>query len=107
MTRRSTLVIDDLVSVDPWKVRGIRVNGVADIVTHTGEFGKGEYIRIQPKLSWRAGASARRDTRPSGGRTRAVDARQTHASEKRRDCCGAAVKPIRMRGLGHRGRNGR
>ena len=46
------LVIDDLVSVDPWKVRGVRVNGVADIVTHTGEFGKGEYIRIEPKLSW-------------------------------------------------------
>ena len=46
------LVIDDLVSVDPWKVRGIRVNGVADIVKHTGEFGRGEYIRIKPKLSW-------------------------------------------------------
>ena len=51
------LVIDDLVSVDPWKVRGIRVNGVADIVTHTGEFGKGEYIRIKPRLSWSWGFS--------------------------------------------------
>jgi hypothetical protein len=38
--------------VDPWKVRGVRVNGVADIVTHNGEFGKGEYIRIKPNLSW-------------------------------------------------------
>ena len=46
------LVIDDLVSVDPWKVRGIRVNGVADIVTHEGGFGRGEYIRIRPKVSW-------------------------------------------------------
>jgi pyridoxamine 5'-phosphate oxidase family protein len=51
------LVIDDLVSVDPWKVRGIRVNGVADIVTHEGEFGNGEYIRIKPKLSWSWGLS--------------------------------------------------
>ncbi len=50
--RQVALVIDDLVSVDPWKVRGIRVNGVADIVTHEGEFGKGEYIRIRPRVSW-------------------------------------------------------
>ncbi len=50
--RQVALVIDDLVSVDPWKVRGIRVNGVADIVTHEGEFGKGDYIRIRPKISW-------------------------------------------------------
>lgn len=46
------LVIDDLVSVDPWKVRGVRVNGVADIVNRKGQFGKGEYIRIKPKISW-------------------------------------------------------
>jgi pyridoxamine 5'-phosphate oxidase family protein len=50
--RQVALVIDDLVSVDPWKVRGIRVNGVADIVTHEGGFGRGEYIRIRPKVSW-------------------------------------------------------
>jgi pyridoxamine 5'-phosphate oxidase family protein len=46
------LVIDDLVSVDPWKPRGIRVNGTADIVVREGEFGKGEYIRVKPRLSW-------------------------------------------------------
>lgn len=50
--RRVALVVDDLVSVDPWKPRGIRVNGTADIVRRNGEFGKGEYIRIKPKLSW-------------------------------------------------------
>jgi len=55
--RRVALVVDDLVSVDPWRVRGIRVNGVADIVTHEGEFGKGEYIRIRPKISWSWGLS--------------------------------------------------
>jgi pyridoxamine 5'-phosphate oxidase family protein len=46
------LVIDDLVSVDPWKPRGIRVNGVADIVERKGQLGQGEYIRIKPRLSW-------------------------------------------------------
>jgi pyridoxamine 5'-phosphate oxidase family protein len=50
--RRVAMVIDDLVSVEPWKVRGVRVNGVADIVVRKGEFGKGEYIRIKPKLTW-------------------------------------------------------
>lgn len=54
---RVALVIDDLVSVDPWKPRGIRVNGVADIVTRKGEFGKGEYVRIRPKVSWSWGLS--------------------------------------------------
>jgi pyridoxamine 5'-phosphate oxidase family protein len=56
--KRIALVIDDLVSVDPWKVRGVRVNGTADIVTHTGEFGKGEYIRIKPRFSWSWGLAA-------------------------------------------------
>jgi pyridoxamine 5'-phosphate oxidase family protein len=58
--RHVALVIDDLVSVDPWKVRGIRVNGTADIVTHDGEFGRGEYIRIKPRLSWSWGLGKER-----------------------------------------------
>ena len=56
-SKRIALVIDDLVSVEPWKVRGIRLNGEADIVTRKGEFGKGEYIRIKPKLTWSWGLS--------------------------------------------------
>jgi pyridoxamine 5'-phosphate oxidase family protein len=55
--KRVALVVDDLVSVDPWKPRGVRVNGVADIVERKGEFGKGDYIRIKPKLSWSWGLS--------------------------------------------------
>jgi pyridoxamine 5'-phosphate oxidase family protein len=55
--KQVAMVIDDLVSVDPWKPRGIRVNGVADVVERKGEFGKGEYIRIKPKLSWSWGLS--------------------------------------------------
>ncbi len=55
--RQVALVIDDLVSVDPWKPRGIRVNGEVDIVTRNGEFGKGEYLRIRPRVSWSWGLS--------------------------------------------------
>ncbi len=46
------LTIDDLESVNPWKPRGIRVNGIAEIVERKGQFGKGEYLRITPKVSW-------------------------------------------------------
>jgi|SRR5208282_586949 len=45
-------VVDDLVSVEPWKVRGIKVFGTAEIVQHKGIFGPGEYLRITPKVSW-------------------------------------------------------
>ena len=50
--KQVAIVIDDLVSVEPWKVRGVRANGVADVVVRKGEFGKGDYIRIKPRLSW-------------------------------------------------------
>jgi pyridoxamine 5'-phosphate oxidase family protein len=58
-SKRVAIVIDDLVSVEPWKVRGIRLNGEADIVARNGEFGKGEYIRIKPKLTWSWGFSGK------------------------------------------------
>lgn len=48
---RVSIVIDDLVSVDPWKPRGIKVSGTAEVMEHKGIFGKGKYIRITPKLS--------------------------------------------------------
>jgi pyridoxamine 5'-phosphate oxidase family protein len=46
------LTIDDLESIDPWKPRGIRINGTAEIVNREGQFGNGEYIRIMPKAWW-------------------------------------------------------
>jgi pyridoxamine 5'-phosphate oxidase family protein len=46
------LVIDDLESVDPWKPRGIKLYGTAEIVEHNGMFGAGKYLRITPKTSW-------------------------------------------------------
>ena len=52
--RRVSIVIDDLASVTPWKPRGIKVSGIAEVVDHDGIFGPGKYIRVTPKVtvSW-------------------------------------------------------
>jgi pyridoxamine 5'-phosphate oxidase family protein len=50
-----SLVVDDLVSVDPWRPRSIKVYGEAEILDHKGIFGPGEYLRITPKRSWSMG----------------------------------------------------
>jgi pyridoxamine 5'-phosphate oxidase family protein len=51
---RVALVVDDLASVDPWRPRGIKVSGVAQIMDHDGMFGPGKYIRLTPRVtaSW-------------------------------------------------------
>jgi pyridoxamine 5'-phosphate oxidase family protein len=49
------LAIDDLLSVEPWRPRAIRVYGTAEIVEHKGMFGPGKYLRITPKVSWSMG----------------------------------------------------
>jgi pyridoxamine 5'-phosphate oxidase family protein len=49
---RVGLVIDDLESVDPWKPRGIKLFGTAEVVEHGGMFGPGKYLRITPQTSW-------------------------------------------------------
>lgn len=59
------LVIDDLVSVNPWTVRGIRIYGTAEAVERAGRFGQGHYLHITPKLSWSWGIEP-------GARRRAV-----------------------------------
>jgi pyridoxamine 5'-phosphate oxidase family protein len=47
------LVIDDLVSVNPWTVRGLRIYGNAELVVRQeGQFGPGHYMRITPTVSW-------------------------------------------------------
>jgi pyridoxamine 5'-phosphate oxidase family protein len=47
-----SLIIDDLESVNPWKVRGIKVHGLAEIVERDGRFGQQEYLAITPTVSW-------------------------------------------------------
>ncbi len=46
------LVVDDLESIQPWKVRGIRIYGTADFVVREGRFGHTRYMRITPHTSW-------------------------------------------------------
>jgi pyridoxamine 5'-phosphate oxidase family protein len=48
---RVSVLIDDLASVDPWRPRGIRIQGRAEVVDHEGMFGKGKYFRITPAVS--------------------------------------------------------
>jgi len=50
---RVALVVDDLVSLEPFIARGIRVYGTADgPVERTGMVGPGLYLRITPQISW-------------------------------------------------------
>ena len=56
-SKRVGLVVDDLESVDPWKPRGIKVVGTAEVVEHNGMFGPGKYLRITPRFSWSWGIS--------------------------------------------------
>jgi pyridoxamine 5'-phosphate oxidase family protein len=50
---RVALVVDDLVSVNPWKVRGIEIRGEAEILmaggTQVMRFFASEMFRIRPK----------------------------------------------------------
>ena len=52
------IVVDDLKSIDPWDPRGIRIYGIADIVTRQGGYLENtdhpnpQYIRVSPKKKW-------------------------------------------------------
>jgi pyridoxamine 5'-phosphate oxidase family protein len=52
------IIIDDLKNVDPWDPRGIRIYGIADVVTRQGGYMEStghsnpQYIRISPKKKW-------------------------------------------------------
>lgn len=46
------IVIDDLVSTDPWTPRYLRIYGDAELVQREGRFGGAEYMRITPAISW-------------------------------------------------------
>jgi len=56
------LVVDDLVSTDPWTPRFLRVYGTAELMERPGQFGPGMYMRITPEISW----SWNLDGRPYG-----------------------------------------
>jgi len=51
---RIALAVDDLLYVDPWRPRGVKVSGVAEVMDHVGMFGPGKHSRVSPTLtaSW-------------------------------------------------------
>ena len=48
---RVSVLMDDMASTSPWRPRGIRIQGTAEVVDHEGMFGKGKYFRITPTIS--------------------------------------------------------
>ena len=75
------LVVDDLVSANPWTPRYLRIYGTAELVERQGQFGAAAYMRITPAISWsfnlagRSPTTARSasrapSTRPRPGRAR-------------------------------------
>ena len=64
-------MVDDLVSVDPWTPRFLRVYGTAELVERQGQFGLARYMRISPEISWSwnlDGRSSTDDSQTSGPR---------------------------------------
>ena len=50
--RKVSLIIDDLKTRDPWAPRGIRIQGIAEVVQREGHLGTGSYLAITPLVSW-------------------------------------------------------
>lgn len=50
--REVAVVIDDLVSAQPWSPRYLRIYGTAELVERAGQFGQAWYMRITPTISW-------------------------------------------------------
>jgi pyridoxamine 5'-phosphate oxidase family protein len=56
---RVSLIIDDILSLEPYQPRGIKVHGTAEIVHRDdGFFGPGEYFVITPQVAWSWGVIA-------------------------------------------------
>ncbi len=49
---RVALVIDDLVSTNPWTPRGVKIHGRATVVERDGHVGRGPYLQIVPERHW-------------------------------------------------------
>ena len=60
-----SLVVDDLLSVNPWRPRGIKVSGTAKVMEHDGIFGKGRYFRISPSKTVSWGIEPSKDWKPT------------------------------------------
>lgn len=50
--KQVALAIDDLETVNPWRPRGVRIHGTAEIVEHSGRLGSSLYLRVTPAKNW-------------------------------------------------------
>ena len=50
--RQVALVVDDLVSTDPWTPRFLRVYGTAELIERPGPSGPVPSMRVTPVVSW-------------------------------------------------------
>jgi pyridoxamine 5'-phosphate oxidase family protein len=67
---RAVIVVDDLVSTDPWTPRGIKVRGAAAIEEHRS----GLRVRITPEVIWSWGLNENADSRFHGVERRDLSA---------------------------------
>jgi pyridoxamine 5'-phosphate oxidase family protein len=63
------LIIDDLASVQPWRPRGVKIHGVAEVAERQGHFGPGTYIVITPQVSWSWGIEPQNGGAPGPKKT--------------------------------------
>lgn len=61
-----SLIVDDLETVDPWRPRGIRIHGEAEIAEIDGQFGPGTYLVVRPTVTWSWGLGDRSDFSDDG-----------------------------------------
>lgn len=47
-----SIVFDDLENANPWRPRGLKVHGTAEMVNREGRLGSGEFIRIKTERKW-------------------------------------------------------
>lgn len=45
---KASFVVDDMISMEPFRARMLKVRGAAEIVDRKGYAGPGKYIRIKP-----------------------------------------------------------
>jgi pyridoxamine 5'-phosphate oxidase family protein len=72
-------VVDDLRSTRPWRPRGVRIYGLAELVETEGQFGPGKYLRITPDVSWSWGIE------PDAGGERFRPRKTTHHGSSNAD----------------------
>lgn len=49
---KAALVLDDVISEDPWRARGLKVFGAAEVVQRPQDYAKEPWLKITPTVHW-------------------------------------------------------